>query len=418
LKKAASADQAEIKDLRLKLKLSERGQLSGKQGELGEMKSALQSLESKRREELKDKEHKIGELEKALATECKKRQFSEAKFQEMKVGEDEKIQARVKKLEVQLEGARQETREARSSLDALEEKASEERENLTFQLDQYRSLLSRVAVEYGRLALSSVPITTHAHIKHEHAALRMHVLRLERKLANSEGQVVELANLVRHTKEENAFLNSRLNDADTEALWCWQAITEADTGARRPALDKSLTDDAFAVENAITRSTRRVLEARVMVCEAFCKLYRLTHDQLVFAYSIAEKALHLESENVQQHSADLSKAIVERNDLASDLEVARKVHGTAHEEITKMTAELEEANAQVEMLRGTLAEVETRMKYEVDRIADDLKKEKGATQRLVATMQKQQITEDSLRAEIEQWVQCVTSLHTVNRAVF
>jgi len=45
----------------------------------------------------------------------------------------------------------------------------------------------------------------------------MHVLRLERKLANSEEQVVELANLIQQTTEPNAFLAQRLRDVEEES---------------------------------------------------------------------------------------------------------------------------------------------------------------------------------------------------------
>jgi len=85
MKKSMSADQAEIKDLRVKLRMAEheRTQLSSKQGEL-ETKKALQAVESRREGDVRERDRKIAELEKTLAGEKKKREGADARLKEVK----------------------------------------------------------------------------------------------------------------------------------------------------------------------------------------------------------------------------------------------------------------------------------------------------------------------------------------------
>jgi len=96
IRKSASADQAEVKDLRVKLRMAEheRTQLSSKQGEVGETKKALQAVESKRRDEMRERDRKIAELEKALAGEKKKREGADAKLKEVKAKLTRKLRSR------------------------------------------------------------------------------------------------------------------------------------------------------------------------------------------------------------------------------------------------------------------------------------------------------------------------------------
>ena len=61
-----------------------------KQGEVGEMKKALQAVKSKRRDEIRERDRKIAELENsALTGERKKREAVDERLKEVKAKVDE-----------------------------------------------------------------------------------------------------------------------------------------------------------------------------------------------------------------------------------------------------------------------------------------------------------------------------------------
>lgn len=80
-------DQAEIKELRVKLRVSEneRGHLASKSEESGDAKKSLVALETKRKEELRERDRRIAELEKSIANEQRRNEVLEGKLSESKV---------------------------------------------------------------------------------------------------------------------------------------------------------------------------------------------------------------------------------------------------------------------------------------------------------------------------------------------
>jgi chromosome segregation ATPase len=411
-KKSTSADQIELKDLRVKLRMSEheRGQLAGKQGEVGETKKALQSLELKRREDVRERDRKIVEMEKALAGERKRREGVETRLAEIKGkgdGEVQEVKIRAKELEELAEEARGEVREVNAELAALQAQSSDEREQLVLQLEQSRELLARAAEEYGRLASSSVQLAKHSRAKRDRAVLEIQVLRLERKLANAEGQVVELVSLLRHTKDENAFLRECLRGAEAEVGWCWENLK------RDPAeTSHTVGLDVAIVEEEIRNAEGRIMEARVLGSEWSCETYRLTSEALLFHYSILDKDLATRETQAVTLSTDLLDAHAARDTAVSELEAIRREHSTAQQRIAEMAVALAESGAQVEMLRGTLDEVEARIREDGVETKAELKRDREIAQKLAATVQKHKVAEDALRAEIDQYVLSRRPSHT------
>ena len=93
----------------------------------------------------------------------------------------------------------------RSELRRLEDNAGSAEDELLEQLEHHRYALTRVAQEYGRLAYTTISRSLYQQAKQEAVVLQLRNTRLERKLANSDGQVVELANLIRQMKERITF---------------------------------------------------------------------------------------------------------------------------------------------------------------------------------------------------------------------
>ena len=195
-----------------------RSKLSSKQGDAGDAKKALQALDAKRRDELKERDRKIAELEKALATEKRRKDAAEAKLLEIKGGVDAEVrqaQATTKGLDAELRAAKAESEQAKSSLAAAKAAATGTEEELLVQLEQHRQLLSRVADQYGRLASGTISRMEHERVRSHSRALQFRVARLERKLANSEDQVMDLASLIRSTTDQNKLLSAELDRKST-----------------------------------------------------------------------------------------------------------------------------------------------------------------------------------------------------------
>jgi hypothetical protein len=411
IRKSASPEQSEVKDLRVKLRMAEheRTQLSSKQGEVGETKKALQAVESKRRDEMRERDRKIAELEKALAGEKKKREGADAKLKEVKAKADEeaqKVRQTTQDLEGQVDEARNEARRAQSSLANLEGRAENKEEELLTQLEQHRFVLGRVAEEYARLASVTVPVAEHSHLKHEHAALSLHTLRIERKLANSEAQAVELANLIRHTKEQNGFLSTQLKDAQDAVVFYSQALKDATVNNAPPhaTVDRMLDKKAAAIDQELRNSERRIQELSRSDIEASLQFYRLICEQLLLTYSATDEALVVEQQASQRQTAELSGAVATRDNLATQLEAITMEHESAKQLLAAANTALAQARADSEATEQQMVIVEERMRAEGAKNREALQKERESAQRLTAAAQMSKMSEDGLRAELEQCV--------------
>lgn len=411
LKKATSTDQSEIKDLRAKLRMAEheRTQLITKQGEVGETKKALQALEAKKREELRERDKKITELEKTVTLERKKREGADAKLKEVKAKADEEVgevRQAIQGLQERLDEARAEAHRTQSSLAMAEGRAGHKEEELMAQLEQYRAILGRVAEEYGRLASVTVPSQDHSHLKQEYTMLNVRTLRLERKLANSEGQVVELANLVRQVKDQNALLAGQLRDAEDAVIFYSQALEDATQAAlvHHRSSCHTLDQEVAIIDQECHESERQVQTAYLSQSEACCEFYRLGCDQLLSLYSAVDHAWTEEQQVVQRQTVDLTAAITTRDSLISQLEVVRAEHEGARQELTAASAALQDAIADQATIEHRLQEVEVQMQAEAVKNKEALQKERDIAQRTAAAAQMAKMSEEGLRAEVEQCV--------------
>ncbi|KAF7975896.1 hypothetical protein HWV62_8315 [Athelia sp. TMB] len=408
LKKSSATDQAEIKDLRVKLRMSEheRTQLAAKQGEVGETKKALQAAETRRKEEAREKDKKLAELEKALAGEKKKREAADAKLKEAKTKADEELkEAReaAKGLQAQIDGAQNDARAAQSSLAALGGEAAHKETTLLAHLEQCRATLSRVAEEYGRLAAGTVSAAEHSQLKHEHTGLQMRTWRLERKLANSEGQVVELASLIRQTKEKSVFLAAQLQDAQDAVTFYSRTLKEVSRDAQPAVLgDTALEGDVAALSADILAHRHRIRESGADEAVAIVDFYRLGCAQIMAFHSEADIALTEHQQFAQQQAAQLSAATAARDELASQLDAARAEHLAAQKLLANATAAVSEAQVENVATKAQIARLEGEMREATVKNTEALRVERQIAQRASSAAQVVKMSEEGLRAEVEQ----------------
>ncbi|KAA1473976.1 hypothetical protein DENSPDRAFT_803357 [Dentipellis sp. KUC8613] len=424
VKKTSITDQAEIKELRAKLRIAEAGraQLSAKQGQAGETKKALHDLELKKREELKLRDKQIAELEKSVAAEKKKRESAETLAQELrqKVEHDScEARERVQKLEIELRDSRVAERNATSSLRAHEEQTSCREEQLPSQLADLRTLLQRVAEEYGRLASSTVSLTTHSALKTKHNALQLRNFRLERKLANSEAQVLELASLIRQTKDDNASLHGLLR-ATTEEIGFYSSMwkeTVSEASQLQPPED-SLAVEILTSQHDLERSDAQLGQA---ASSAYAECYRFSRwatRDLLLAYRSCTADLDQREFELKQSNVNLNAAKSRVESLDNELRTKKAEYESHLQQYAELSAALATSNTKVTVLAQQL-EAAASESREAAAIHDrDLKKERETVQRLAGTVQRSKMAEEALRAEIDQLTGELTEAERYQEAYF
>ncbi|KAJ4498291.1 hypothetical protein C8R41DRAFT_818661 [Lentinula lateritia] len=386
LKRNSSADKAEIKDLGVKLRMSEhqRTQMTAKHGNVADVKKSLQSLETRRKEELKERDRTVADLEKSLLTDKKKREMVESQLKETKAKHDveiDKMKDTVEKLKREIVAARDEVQQIQHRLEATIAKTNSNEESLLAQLEDHKLMLNEVAEHYGLLASNTVPRPAFERLTFENYALRIQAARSSRKLGNTEGQVSELANLIRQSQEENQILRRNSKDMMQElSSFIENATSKPPSPPSYDDLDEIITHLDRDLETLQEEEARVNIEALQLEAE----LHHLQHDALFFAYAEAETELH-------EALAIASKLpeVEQQRDIAQELLQA-----------TNITAESLRLSS--DKFKLQVAELEEKLKTETRKSDEALQKEKGNAHRLTTTVQKLRMAEDGLRAENEQ----------------
>ncbi|KAG2146017.1 uncharacterized protein EDB93DRAFT_497784 [Suillus bovinus] len=412
-KKSSTADQTELKALRVKLRMSEheRIQLVSKQEESNEAKKALQSLEARKKDEVQERERKIAELEKAVSAERKKKDVLESYVHEVRGKADEearKSRDMMMTIQAKLDTANKDSQDARQALTSLRGRAENQENDFSARLDQCRSVLSRVAEEYGRLATTSIAASSHATLVKDHMALQLRAFRLERKLANSEGQVAELANLVRHTQEENMFLCQELRDTQEEAAFHLQTLQETraalDSYSHRTELHEllCLEGDIHQNERDTSRETMTVQKSALACTGTISDFYRSHNDELLSEctrlHGILEKQHEIDRALIDQ----LGRNSAEVDVLRSELTKAQVEITTGQRALADAQASLTESHAEQHTLHGRVEEFENNIRDMATSHKQALQRERDTSQKLSVALHISKTAEDALKADIEQ----------------
>ncbi|THU95341.1 hypothetical protein K435DRAFT_129857 [Dendrothele bispora CBS 962.96] len=378
LRRAALADKAEIKDLGVKLRLSEhqRSQIAAKQGDVTDLKKAMSSLEMKRRDEVKEKDRAISDLEKALVSEKKRRESVEINVKNTKAKSDAEVaevKDAIKSLQVQLFRALDDARGAEKQAEDLKRNAADH-ENMLLQVTELYGTLSRTTVSKG----------VYERLRFQHAALQIQVNRLSRKLANSEGQVAELARLVRQGQEQQVSLRKALLSAEEEISFYHSAADSNRSSYTDSSLHDVFIDTLFEAQASERQDKLFVLQ--FMADQA--TFLNLELDELLSAYSVAQ--------------GELDDVTVARDTLEIQVQETRQERDTTKDLLLASTQTANTLKASSEILRRQVAELESKLEKEKNDHEAVFKKERDAVQRLTTTVQKERMAEEGLRSEIEE----------------
>ncbi|KAF9562793.1 hypothetical protein CPC08DRAFT_749306 [Agrocybe pediades] len=394
IKKASLSDQSELKELRHKVRLLEleRDKASSKQPEIMELKKALAALEVKRKEELKERDKRIHDNDNLIQTERKKRVSLEKKVDEL-TQETTSLKAAARQFETRIQEAKELSRNAAEAVTKVQSSGSDRENVLIQQVDQLRSLLQSAAEQYGNLVAHSVPAIKHDALQREFHASQLRQVRLERKLANSEGQVIELTHLIRQIRQQNSELHHQLYDTVSE-IAC--LATFKDTPFSEDALPLyDLCDDILRDQLDLVQSD--------LLCEALLSTYhRLRSEGLHALSSEAIEAIGDLQRQAEQCASDLTSTLASHEAIASRLESIRKQNLDLKEQFESADILTAKLKSTIAGLEAQLSEVREELAAASSRQSVAVKKERDIINRLTATVQKNRAAEDALRAEIEQ----------------
>ena len=368
----------------------EKDKLSGKHADAAGLRKALNAAETKKKGDLKEKEQKIIELQKLLALERQNLSVAEKKEEELRVALGEHAQELQK-------GGRE-----------LEE-ASTVKETLQAQIAQLRSYLQSSFEQYAQLSSSHVSKEGHETLQLEASRLRMRNARLERKLANTEDQVLELAHLIRQVQSTNDLLTTELDEAKAEIEWRISESSVTSSG-REPIRDAhSLTADIgdFLSEEQDFKSHAQ--ELYVNTLRNHINILKSTSDEQLIRLSTLEGSLADSEDEVNKLRDVVTRmegAIVKLSERSKSKEEENErltyLNEGHVEEISKLKAKLETANV-------TLVTTETRAKSDNLKLKEDLKRERDTCTRLQSNLQQSKMAEEALKVEIEQWVTLIST---------
>ena len=326
LKKAALTDQTEIKDLRVKLRSAEAecARLKTKSEEVVRTKQALDSTNAARLDELKGRERRIAELEKAVGMEKKRREDAESQLRDVvsaKTAEETRWSSERVKARSQLEQAQAEIAQVRAELDGNQMSGEMEKEGLVAQLGCLRDMLGQAATHYGKLVSETVSKATYDRLQGEQNSLQFHSFRLERKLANSEAQVAELARLIRQSQETNDFLESQLRSAEEESSLYRAALEDVRKDHHIGGGDDTflLADTLFTAQKELLLSELEIRESLSSEDQQLTRAYSELNNQLVSSCTAMRTELNAGLLKSQMQAIQLQTAKTVHDGTTADL---------------------------------------------------------------------------------------------------
>lgn len=399
LVKSGASDKSEIKELRVKLRSSEheRAQLASKQADVGDLKKGIQSADLRRKEEVKEREKKIAELEKALTMEKRRREMAESCVLELRAQTKDEVEA----VQAALKGRTTELAEMRLQLERAEAAADTavcERDTSTKELALAEELIARMAQAYSDLSANTVPKEAYSRVHFAHFATQWNNIRLERKLANVEGQVVELAYLLRYMKEQSLLVRAQVSDMQKEIQTFWISSLQSSSA---PTADDCLEREMAHMQHALVEFSSDGQRANAVLDDVSSQLQQLFCDELLSSYQATKE--------------ELGEVHATRAELSNEVDGMRISYTKLHDELTETKAKrdskqdlLEAASTLAKELRHSSEQLKLDVQHLNDKLKEvdrqhsaDLQKERELAQQLRVTIQKHLMAEEGLRAQID-----------------
>ena len=410
LRRSALTDQTEIKDLRAKLRVAEadRAGFQTKYNDAIRTKQTVDSTTATRRDELKERDKRISELERTIGLEKQRREDVEtqlldavkAKAEEEKKRSHESIKART-----HIEQADAVTAQVKAEREADRRQGKAQREELVAQLEALRDMLLQAATHYGKLVSETVSKTVHDQLRQEHNSLQFHAFRLERKLANTEAQVAELASLIRQTQDASGLLEDELRTAEEDKNW-YRAALEDMREIFRSGLDGSI--HALLVDTLATAQKEHILSDLEIQHTLFtgerqsARYYAGLYNQLEASCASMRADLDAELLVSQTRVVELQTAKAVQDATIADLNATRAELESTRKQLEETFSSLSALKVREAGLLQEVKEVKSQNKEQAMIQKQALQKEKETASKLATGLQQCKVAEEELRAEISQ----------------
>ncbi|EMD37709.1 hypothetical protein CERSUDRAFT_154518 [Gelatoporia subvermispora B] len=400
MKKSATLDKAQIRELGMKLRSTEheRTQCTCKQ-EAAEARRALQTIEAKHKNELREKDARISELSKGIEAEKRQKDLVALKLRETLSVAAQRDRTKLS-VEESLREVQAVSEKALSDLEEAKTQAAKKQQGLT-------CALRSAAKEYGRLASSTISKSPHHKLKRKNGTLQVLVFHLERKLANAEAQVQELAHLVRYTKNDNAFLATQLKEVEEEVAFYRQAWKDCASEKNTPPDLSDLERELADLERDTLLNAEETMEALALDSRIWDKYHRLKSDSLLLHSSTLLKGLLDTQALVDQTAVQLSDAEQRHAELLASLDALSAKYDSLLGELEAANTSLALSKAAEQASAKQLERARAHTEAEVAKVEQNLQREKEAAQRLSATLQKSRIAEEALREEIQKLMEAL-----------
>ncbi|KIY74278.1 hypothetical protein CYLTODRAFT_439211 [Cylindrobasidium torrendii FP15055 ss-10] len=396
LTKASNNDKTEIRELRIKLRAAEhdKSQAASKQSDITELKKSLQAAEARRKDDLRERDKRIAELEKTATSERKRKEIAEACCMDLRVGKDNDMDAlrnECQDLKDSVRASLSTTEELRAELEtcrSAEEAAVQHSESLWIQL-------KRLTVLYAHLYANTVSNAVHDGVTLANTAMTWHSFRLERKLANSNAQVTELAHILRQMKDRLALADREIRDLHEEIRF----LRSADI---RPPLPPSFHDlDALVaqVQKELTDSV--TLDELAIATTQSCEQQRLICNELLFAYSAAEQELEGTRTENAVLAKDLAQVVQDKDVATLAIEKEREITSKANELLEAARAISEELRGSSEQYKLDAAQLQDTLNSLDAQHQAELRQSAKLMQDLRVAVQQHDIAEEALRVQVD-----------------
>jgi len=270
-----------------------------------------------------------------------------------------------------------------------------------------RDMLSQAATHYGQLVSETVSKAAHDELQHEYNSLQFHTFRLERKLANTEAQVAELASLIRQSQDTNGLLEDELRTVEEERNWFIAALKDARTDLRSVRVDST---HAVLVDILATSQKEHLL-AELEIQGALtsgesrsAKFYYRLNIELVASCAAIRAELDAELLVSQTRAIELQTAKALQDVTNVDLHVARTGLESTRKQLEEASSSLSAIRTREAALVQEVTEVRSQNKEQTTAHNQVLQKGKETATRLASSLQQSKVAEEELRAEINQWV--------------
>jgi chromosome segregation ATPase len=410
LRRSALTDQTEIKDLRAKLRVAEaeRAGFQTKYNEAARTRQTVDSTNAARRDELKERDRRISELERSLGLEKQRREDVETQLLEevkAKAEEERKRSGESVKVRTHIEQAEAETAQVKAERDADRRRGEAQREELVTQLEALRDMLLQAAMHYGKLVSETVSKTVHDQLRQEHNSLQFHAFRLERKLANTEAQVAELAGLVRQTQDASGLLEDELHTAEEDKNWYRTTLEDMRTDFRSGlagSIHALLVDTLATAQKEHLLSELEIQHTLSTGERRSARFYAGLYSQLVASCATTRADLDAELLVSQTQAVELQTAKAVQDATTADLNTTRTELESTRKQLEETLSSLSAVKVREAGLVQEVKEVKSQNKEHTTAHKQALQKEKETASRLVTSLQQSKVAEEELRAEISQ----------------